>query len=97
MELLKKINDIFEMDDGHIFVNNYDRENNILQIGENNSTNNVILHGKIVNFNMTLEDVITKINEIEECRFKNKYINYTLTTIWANKKKSGVYKTYIIY
>jgi uncharacterized membrane protein len=98
VDLLKKINTNFVIDDGYIFVNNYDRENNILKIGDNPS-NNVVLHGKIVNFNMTLEDVINKINEIEECKFKNKSIHakYTLTTIWANKKNGGVYKSHIIY
>jgi len=45
---------------------------------------------------MTLDDIISKINEIEECKLENK-IKYTLDTIWANKTFGGTYKAYIIY
>ena len=72
IELIRKINEIFEMNDGYIFINKYDNVNNILEISDKSINNNILLHGKIVNFNMNLEDIIIKINEMEECRFKNK-------------------------
>jgi hypothetical protein len=45
---------------------------------------------------MKLDDIIKKINEIEECKVKNKN-KYKLETIWANKTFGGTYKAYIIY
>jgi hypothetical protein len=95
IESIKKINESFEMNDGYVLINNNDTLNNTLKIRDK-STDNNILHGKIVNFNMKIEDIVIKINEIEECKFKNK-TTYTMDTIWANKKSGGVCKTYIIY
>jgi hypothetical protein len=54
------------------------------------------LNGKIVDFDMKIEDVLLKINDISECRFKNK-IKYTLVIISATIATGGVCKTYIIY
>ena len=94
-ELIKKINNNFEINDGYIIIENYDRQNNILNISDNSINNNKLLYGKIVKFNMKLEDVIIKINEIQEIKLKN--TNYILDTIWTNSKFGGVYKAYIIY
>ncbi len=96
IELIKKINDNFTIDNGYIIIKNYDNENNILEISENKSLNNKILNGKIVNFDMTIYDIIKKINEIDECKIENK-IKYTLETVWANKISGCSYKVYIIY
>jgi len=96
VELLKKINNNFEIYDGYIIVKDYDSENNILEISKKSLNNNKLLYGKIVKFNMRLDDIISKINEIEECKLENK-IKYTLDTIWANKTFGGTYKAYIIY
>ena len=95
VELVKRINNNFDIYDGYILIKNYDSENNLLEI-DDTSLNNKLLYGKIVDFNMKLEDVIKKINEIDECKFKNKII-YTLEQIWTNKVFGGTYKAYIIY
>lgn len=97
LELIKKINKTFEIYDGYIMIKNYDKENNILEISDKNMYNNTLLYGKMVNFNMTMEDIIAKINQIDECKFKNRNTNYILDTIWANKQTGGVYKANIIY
>ena len=98
IELLTKISNNFEINDGHIIIQKYDEENNILEISDNLINNNTILYGKLVNFNnMKIEDIIQKISKINECKFKNKYKNYTLDTIWVNKINGGVYKANIIY
>jgi hypothetical protein len=81
----------------YILVTQYDKENNVLEINENTSKNNIVLPGKIVNFNMKLEDILNKLNQIEDIRFNNKNDKYTLDTVWASKIKGGVCKTYIIY
>ena len=96
IELIKKISNNFEINDGYIIIQNYDSENNLLEISDKASNNNKILYGKIVNFNMKMEDIIKKIEEIEERKVKNK-IKYNLETIWVNKTFGGTYKAYIIY
>ena len=96
VELIKKINTNFEICDGYILIQNYDNENGFLEINEKALNNNKLLYGKIVDFDMNLNDVIEKINEIEECKLNNK-INYKLEKIWANKTFGRMYQTYIIY
>jgi uncharacterized membrane protein len=96
VELIKKININFEIDDGYIIIQNYDIENNLLEISDKSSNNNTLLHGKIVNFNMNVNDIIKKINEIDECKLENK-IKYSLEQILTNKTFGGTYKAYIIY
>jgi hypothetical protein len=46
---------------------------------------------------MSLENVISKINQIEECKIKNKNSKYTLDVIYATKSSGEICKTYIIY
>ena len=94
-ELLKRINNNFDICDGYIIIQNYDSEKNLLQISDK-SLNNKLLYGKIVDFNMKLDDVIQKINEIDECKLENK-IKYKIEQIWTNKTFGGTYKAYILY
>ena len=96
IELIKKISNNFEISDGYILIENYDIDNNILEISNKSLNNNKLLYGKIVDFNMKIDDIIKKINEIEECKLENK-TNYTLETIWTNKTYGCTYKAYIIY
>ena len=96
VELIKKINPRFEICDGFIIIQKYDGENNILEISNDSLNNNKALPGKIVSFNMTLDDIIKKINGIEEVKSNNTSKDL-VTTIWANKPLGGKCKTYIIY
>ena len=96
VDLINQINKSFEMYDGYIIIQNYDKENNLLEISNNSLNNNKILNGKIVEFNMKLEDIIKKINEIDECKSESK-MKYSLEQIWTNKTFGGTYKAYIIY
>lgn len=95
-ELIKKISESFEITDGYILIDSYDSFNNILEISNDSLNNKTLLHGKIVNFNMKMEDIVSKINEIQECKFKNK-TKYTMETILANRKYGGTCYAYIIY
>ena len=103
IELIKKISTNFTINDGCIVIEKYDDENNILEISNQPINNNKVLHGKLVHFNMKLEEVIEKINGIEECHFSNKKTKYTLNTIWVNNMNGdgggggGDCKAYIIY
>ena len=92
--LLKKINTKFDIEDAYILADNYDNETETLTV--NNRENNIILYGKLVNFDMKLENIIQKINDIENYKIKGK-TNYTLDTIWTTKKSGGMFKAYIIY
>ena len=96
-DLIRKINDKFDIFDGYVLVKSYDNETNILEISGIPSDNNVILYGKIVNFNMELKDVINKINSISEVRFENRNTKYKLDRIWANRSTGNLYHSYIIY
>ena len=96
VELIKKINETFEIEDGQTMVDKYDVENNVLTINSNPIYNNVILYGKIVNFDMSLGDVIQKINEIKDIKRSNKP-TYTLDTIVVNKNCGGICQAYIIH
>ena len=96
-ELINKINTKHEKSDGYALIEKYDSNTDNLEISDTPKKNNKILYGKIVDFNMKLEEVINKINEINECKFKNK-TTYTVETIWVSKIiNGGVYKAYIIY
>ena len=95
IEVIKKINNNFEICDGYIIIQNYDKTNNILEISKNRLNNGKLLYGKLVDLNMKMDDIINKINEIEECKLNK--IKYTLETVWVNKSFGGTYKAYIIY
>ena len=94
VELIKKISTDFTLNDGYIIIESYDSEKNILQINSKIEKNNMLLHGKIVTFNIKLEHVLEKMNGIEECKFKSKY---ALDTVFASRISGGVYKAHIIY
>lgn len=99
VELLSKIHEKFDMFDGYIIIQNYDSDNNILEINDDPINNNKFLYGKIIHFEEKLDFVVSKMKYIEEFKFKNinKNIKYKLDAVWVNKKLGGVYKAFIIY
>ena len=96
IELLQKINNNFVIKNGYVLIQNYDYENNILEISEDPINNNTILYGKIVNFDMKLDDVIIKINKIDECKNNNK-TKYILDNIFTYNTSKDICKAYVIY
>ena len=56
---------------------------------------NEILYGKIVDFTLNLEDIIKKINSIEEC--KTTKTKYTLKKIIGYTMTDSTRELYIIY
>jgi hypothetical protein len=76
-ELIKKINNHFTIEDGYI------TENCLSSLkGENENKNT--LKGKIVHFNITLQDVLEKINGIPECKSEKKD-KYTVEKVWVTR------------
>ena len=94
--LIKQISENFEICDGHVNIHNYDNVQNRLEFDRDPSNNSMILHGKIVTFNMKLCDVMNKIHDIRECRFKNRP-TYTMETILAYRPNGDICDAYIVY
>jgi hypothetical protein len=95
--LLKRISNTFEVSEGYIIVENYEKQKNILEINENPMKNNVVLNGKIVSFKIKFDDILAKLCQFDECKIDNKETTYKIDQVWANKQTGGLCKTYIIY
>jgi hypothetical protein len=95
IELIKKININYEMNDGYIIIQSYDTEKKVLKISDKIENNNTKLHGKILNFNMNLDDILKKIKEMDILKLEKKY--YTLDTVYVKQEFGSVCKAYIIY
>jgi hypothetical protein len=89
-ELINKIQKDVVITDGYIKVNEYNE--NVLIINDNN---NKILYGKIVEFTLNLEDIIKKINNIEECKINK--TKYTLKKVIGYTMIENTRELYIIY
>ena len=96
-DLIDKISLDYELTDGYAMVHYYDKKHNILELGNNDIKRNVLLCGKIVSFNMSLYDTLPKINDIDECKFKNEGVNYKVETIIATDIDGNEHSVYIIY
>jgi hypothetical protein len=94
IKIIEKINSDYEYYAGHVIVQKYDKENDIIEISDNLIGNTVLLFGKIVNFDMKIEDVMKKIHTLDEFKFKK----YTFETVWAKTLGIGgqVKRVYII-
>jgi len=97
IELLKRIDNKFEIKYGFCYIHKYEPENNILEISDDSKNNNILLPGKIVKFNMKLHEVLNKINFIKECRIINKKIKYMVSEINVFSQKNEICSAYIIF
>ena len=86
--LINLISSNYTITDGYIYINNY--INNKLDIKGNNEQ----LYGKIVYFNLQVEQILEKINNIHNIH--NNY-KYTIEKINVNKLDNSVESAYIIY
>ncbi len=92
IEIIEKIKSDYEHYAGHVIVQKYDKENDIIEISDNLIGNTVLLFGKIVNFDMKIEDVMKKIHTLDEFKFKK----YRFETVWASTIGGQVKRVYII-
>ena len=94
IEIIEKIKSDYEYYAGHVIVQKYDNDNDIIEISDNLIGNTVLLFGKIVNFDMKIEDVMKKIHTLDEFKFKK----YNFETVWATTlgTESQVKRVYII-
>ena len=86
--LINLISSNYTITDGFIYINSY--INNKLDIKGNNEQ----LNGKIVYFNLQLEQILEKINNIH---YIHNYYKYTIEKINVNKLDNSVESAYIIY
>jgi hypothetical protein len=96
IDLIKQICLDFEISNGWISVKKYSFATNTLEISKNPENNTNVLEGIIVDFDLTITQILEKISQISECKFKNKY-TYTFDTIQVNKKSGDIINAYIIY
>jgi len=94
IEIIEKIKSDYEYYAGHVIVQKYDKESDIVEISDNLIDNTVLLFGKIVNFDMKIEDVMKKIRTLDDFKFKK----YRFETVWASTLGTGgqVKRVYII-
>jgi hypothetical protein len=85
-ELINKIQKDVVIIDGYIKCK---------EINDNEINDNEILYGKIVDFTLNLEDIIKKINIIEEC--KTNKTKYTLKKVIGYTMTESTRELYIIY
>jgi hypothetical protein len=86
--LINLISSNYTITDGYIYINNY--INNKLDIKGNNEQ----LYGKIVYFNLQVEQILEKINNIHHI---HNFYKYTIEKINVNKLDNSVESAYIIY
>lgn len=97
IEIIEKIKSDYESCAGHVIVQKYDKESDIIEISDKLLGNTVLLFGKIVNFDMKIEDIMKKIHTLDEFKFKK----YTFETVWARTinshlEREQVKRVYII-
>ena len=96
VDKIKKLDKMSEHYGGYVPIKKYDKENDILEISENDAHNLAPLYGKIVKFTMNIFEVVEKLKEPEDC-YKNKNKN-TLNTVWATDVSGkNVRRVYILY
>ena len=82
--LINKINNNYEIQDGYVIINKNENETDC-----NNCT---LLYGKIVFFNMTIDNILKKINTIEECKRGSNNRKYTIERITAYTNSGNSYE-----
>jgi hypothetical protein len=108
-KLIQKINSEYTISDGYTLIYSYDKENNSIQFSNEIIHNTVLLHGKVVDFDMTIQEIIEKINTIEEITLwkekekgkekdidiENNQCKYKLYNVLVNTIQNGFCKAYI--
>ena len=95
-ELIDKISTNYKIIDGSVLVQDYNQSNNKIMVSDSKN-NNKIIQGKLVEFNMSLSDIIQKINLIDECKSDEINKKYIVETIQATCTNNKIHNPYIIY
>jgi hypothetical protein len=97
INLLSQISENIKIIPSYILVDYYNKENNLLIISKKESINKQILKGILVQFDITLSEILKKINELDKINKINKIQMYNLDTVDVNIYKDETTIAYIIY
>ena len=92
INLLNEISENIKIIPSYILVEDYDK----IIISNNKSNNKQILKGILVIFDISLGEILKKINEHDKIKYENKQI-YKLDIVDVNIYKDDSTKAYIIY
>lgn len=104
-ELFKKIHPYHTVKIGYIYVSQFNKENNELIIKDHiqnanaNANPNKKLYGLFVHFELTLEEVLNKLEKIDEIKYKNRntYILHLIKVHIEEVDNNLEHDAYIIY
>ena len=95
IELLNRISPFHTIKIGYIYITEFNKIDNKLILASQNSQNNK-LPGLLVYFELTLEEILQKIENIDEIKYKNRN-SYNLEIVDVYITNKPVSEAYIIY
>ena len=96
INLLNQISENIKIIPSYILVDSYNKENNLLIISNKESSNKQILRGILVQFDITLSEILKGMNELYQKKYNNKQM-YNLDIVDVNIYKDDKTIAYIIY
>jgi hypothetical protein len=96
-EMISRINTDYTLEDAYVYVDMYDKINQRFSFKENNyNSNKIKINGKLCCFNLSLIEILKKLNNIDEIKTTN--YTYTVEQIKIKKTSDNTeIKPYIIY
>jgi hypothetical protein len=96
INLLNQISENIKIIPSYILVDYYSKENNLLIINNKENSNQQILKGILVQFDISLSEILKNINKIDQIKYKNKEM-YNIDIVNVNIYKDETTTAYIIY
>jgi hypothetical protein len=93
--LLEKIHKNIKIIPSFILVEYYNKEDNIMIINDDENKNNEIVKGIFVQFEISLPEILNKLEKINEIKYKNR-LKYDLKLVNVNLHNNKITKAYII-
>lgn len=94
--MISQITRHYQIKNGQVNIKNYNCLNDQLEIDNNNQQNKHKLNGKIISFNLELQDCLQRLNQLNpEPNINKKYCLEQVSAFSLDDQK--YYQTYIIY
>jgi len=95
--MISQISPFYQTKNGQVNIKNYNCLKDELEIDSNEQKNNYKLNGKIISFNLNLQDCLQKLNylNLESHNKKKKYYVDRISAFSIDDQQ--YYQTYIIY
>ena len=90
---INKLNCNYKMVECYTFVNYYNTENNIIRISQNSAENKSKLYGNLYYLDISLAELVSKLNTFNNIQFKkrDKYYIETISVYVNNTLENDVY------